>query len=138
MEEKPKETKDSWMRMTFILLILSLIIITFGAYFGLGDSIFEPKSRQETIEGKMCMSISGTPAWADINGTIIDYGYTSFNSPELFETEKHVIVDALINEGIYFLYHQDCVHCQNQIKWFNYSWNSYKESGYAVDCGEFW
>lgn len=120
------EAKNPWKRATFILLFCIVIVMFFGSYLGIGDSVFGNKPEgYDSLEEAMCRNIKGTPAWADSSGVILDYGYKEFNMS---------IVQALVEDKIYFLYHPDCVHCQRQIDHFGDDWSYYKESGYTVDC----
>jgi len=69
-----------------VLFIISLVWNPFGR--GTGEVITGDTSKEQ-----MCSSIRGTPAWADSEGVIIDYGY-----------KETYAVDDLIEDKTYFLY----------------------------------
>lgn len=125
------EADNPWKRATFVLIFCIVVVIYFGSYIGIGDSVFGDKPEgYDSIEEAMCNNIKGTPAWAESGGGIIEYGYKEFNMS---------IVPALVEDKTYFLYHLDCGYCKKQIENFgDIAWSYYKRSGYAVNCEEFW
>ena len=124
--------KDMLWKAAAVLFAVLFVISLFTGGFGIGGKTIGDKTitggtteEYSSLEEKMCSSISGTPAWADSKGVIINYGYneTSF-------------VEDLIENKIYFLYNPGCGWCQKQITYFGEAWQKYIDSGYAVDCSK--
>ncbi len=106
-----------------VLFIISLVWNPFGKESTGGVITGDTTGGEYTLQEQMCSSISGTPAWADSEGAIIDYGYKETRS-----------VDDLIEDKMYFVYNPSCGWCQKQITFFGEEWQKYIDSGYTVDC----
>ena len=118
------ETKNSWKRATFILLIFLCIGVCYILY-----EVKKEMPGSDIFKAKMCIKIQGTPSWASSDGEIIAAGYTNFG-----EVSYNVVEEVLIPNKIYFIYNPDCGWCKKQIEYFGSTWDKYKESGFTVDC----
>ena len=134
-----KINKNPWKRATFILAFCCVVVILFGSVLGIGDSVFGNKPNgYDSLEELMCKNIEGTPAWANYNGMILDYGFKNFDD-DLMSVDKNLIIESLIEDKIYYLYNPNCIHCQKQEEWFGEeAYSKYKESGYTIDCTQYW
>ena len=108
-----------------IFLILLIILLIWNPFGGNNKESEEENGESLTLQEEMCASIMGTPAWADSEGVIINYGYN-----------ETYLVENLIEDKIYFLYHPGCGWCHKQIEYFGESWQEYVDSGYTIDCME--
>lgn len=130
----------NWKKITFVLGIL--VVISYGLMVVGKSNPFNPQpidnGNYDSLEELMCNNIKGTPAWADYNGYIFDYGVKKFNE-EYQSVDSNLVVDNLIKDKIYYLYNPDCIHCQRQAEWFGEeAYSKYKQSSYAVDCTQYW
>ena len=113
--------ENPWIVSTFVLgfLCLGLIISSFIPQ-GLTDKM--------GLKEDICSSIKVTPTWIQGNVTLGE-GATNFGNPN-----SSKVVDDLIKEEVFFVYHSGCGACNAQIKYFNDSWNKYVDSGLTIDC----
>lgn len=122
---KSKIKKNRVWNVIVILLVIGLLVVIIWNPFKKGNDVTGEEGEHATLEGKMCSSIRGTPAWADSEGNIIDYGY-----------KETYVTDDLIKDKIYFLYNPGCGWCHKQIEYFGEEWQKYVDSGYTIDCKE--
>ena len=117
--------KDIIWKVATVLFAVLFVVSLFTGGFGIGGHAVANGETGEyaTLQERICASIRGTPAWADSEGNVIDYGYKETNS-----------VDDLIEAKMYFIYHPGCGWCQKQITFFGEEWQKYIDSGYTIDC----
>ncbi len=116
--------KDTIWKVAAVVFAVLFVISLFTGGFGIGGKVVaDGNGGEATLKQEMCASIRGTPAWADSEGNILDYGY-----------KETYTVDDLIQDKMYFLYHPGCGWCQKQIEFFSEDWQKYIDSGYTVDC----
>jgi hypothetical protein len=127
-EYQPFKEVNPWKRATGVLACL---VIMFGAI--MIYNIFQEMKYEKEFSSpeKMCSRITATPSWMDKNGNLVSTGVQNFGN------SSSIIVNALINQTIYFLYNPSCGACKAQIEFFGQDWERYKESGFAVDCTVF-
>lgn len=122
-----KDKKNTvWKIGTIVFAVLFIIALFWSPFRGEAtrEDVDEPEG-DDVLQKEMCSSIRGTPAWADSEGDIIGYGYN-----------ETYLVEDLIENKVYLLYHPGCGWCQKQIDYFGESWQKYVDSGYTIDCSE--
>lgn len=119
-------SKTKWLILSAVLLI---IVCVAGYLFY--EYKYLPVEIQNNLSfgASVCSKISGTPAWASQNGSIIGVGYIPFGN-----NSKVVVKDNLIPNNIYFIYSPGCGYCALQVQEFGESWEDYVRSGLTIDC----
>jgi hypothetical protein len=126
MEEEAIAIKKNtlWKVLVGLFVILFIIALIWNPFGGSNTGeVITGEATGNTLQEQMCSSIRGTPAWADSEGVVADYGYRETYS-----------VDDLIADKTYFIYNPGCGWCQKQITFFGEEWQKYIDSGYTVDC----
>ena len=124
-----KMRENPWILATLVLGILVLILIV-GAYLKADREISNLTSPKA-----LCSKATGTPAWFDWRGDLIDSGYMPMALEGRNDSEG--IVDNLIYNKVYFVYSSTCGWCHKQIEWFGEEqWKKYQESGFTADCNK--
>lgn len=119
--QKEKLRDNPWKFSTIVLIILIIAIISINYY---------EKINNEKKLDNICKKIQGTPSWVNDEGNIIGNGFNSFGN------KSWNVVERLIKNKIYFVYHPSCSYCQKQIEYFGNTWNDYVESGFTINCQE--
>ena len=121
-----KPRKKFWI----IFIIIGMLCIASAAYIIEKDFFKDEITPGNNIsfEQFVCSQIRVTPTWVNKVG-IVDEGYTNFNN-----SNSKDAVDLLINAKVYFVYHDSCSACQNQIGYFGAEWERYVNSGYTINC----
>ena len=123
-----KKKFNIWKRLTIILSIFFIVsvgysVVTYKNY----DS--GPFVNEDNINKRMCSSISVTPSWMS-DMKLVGTGIQPFGNT------SDIIIDALIQQKIYFLYNPNCGACAKQIEFFGDDWERYNESKFAIDCSK--
>lgn len=117
--------KNPYMVATFVLGLFLIIIIV--------GSITENKTINKTEDEILCSVISTTPAWANADGKIVQYGV-------LIPTNQSIdlVNNVLIPERIKLLYNPECSACEVQINFFKAqgTWDAYLKEGLVINCQE--
>jgi len=124
--------KNPYIAITFALAIFIVVIIV--------GNILDNKTIDKTegipvnISNQiLCSVISATPAWANVNGQILDYGVIIPQNQSV-----DLVGQALIPDRIKFLYTPGCSACQAQINYFKEqgTWDAYVQENLTVNCNE--
>ncbi len=120
-----KLRKNPYIVTTFTLGLLCLLIIA--------GNIIENRSINKTENEILCSVISSTPAWADSNGKIIQYGVLI---PQNIPID--VVNAVLIPQRVKMLYNPSCSACQRQIDYFKEqgTWEQYQKEKLVINCKE--
>ena len=129
---KAKETKftkklrkNPYIAITFALGLLCLIMIVGG--------LLEDKNIVQTEDEILCSRISATPAWVDIEGKILGYG---FQAPE--NSSVDMVNQVLIPNKIKLIYSSKCGACEMQINYFKGqgTWEVYQSENLTINCDD--
>jgi len=120
-----KLRKNPFVVITFALGMLCIIIVV--------GNIIENRSINKTENEILCSVISATPAWADSNGKILQYGVLI---PQNMSID--LVNAVLIPQRVKMLYNPGCSACQRQIDYFKEqgTWEDYLKEGLVVNCQE--
>ena len=124
----PKEF-NIWKRLTIVLLILFIASVGYSVvtYKNYDTGILV---NEESFNKRVCTMITATPSWVSENKELLAVGVQPFGNT------SDIIIDALIQQKIYFVYNPNCGACEKQIEFFGDDWVKYIDSGFTVNCDE--
>jgi len=127
LNEKMRE--NPWILATLVLGIAVLLLTVWG--FVDADRTVDKLTSPEAL----CSKTTGTPAWFNWRGDLIEIGYKQMVLEG--RNDSQGIINNLIEQKVYFVYSSNCGYCLKQIEWFGEEqWEQYQDSGFTINCAE--